>query len=65
MKQRMRIGIIAGLAAAFVSAAPQVYAQSGPWPNKPIRMIVASGAGGGLDFVARADDSILLRELGD
>ena len=31
--------------------APQAHAQE--WPNKPIRMIVAYPAGGGLDFVGR------------
>ncbi len=34
-------------------AAAPVAAQSGPYPTKPIRMIVSSGAGGGLDFVSR------------
>jgi tripartite-type tricarboxylate transporter receptor subunit TctC len=38
-------------AAALTIAAPSVYAQA--WPNKPIRMTVSSGAGGGLDLVAR------------
>lgn len=43
-----------GLAAALVVAAPHGAAQSAAaYPTKPVRLIVASGAGGGLDFVAR------------
>lgn len=38
------------LAAVLAVAAPQAAAQ---YPNKPVRLIVSSGAGGGLDFVAR------------
>jgi tripartite-type tricarboxylate transporter receptor subunit TctC len=56
--------IAALLAAAVVAAAPGAHAQSQAsssfdkgsgqaWPNKPIRMTVASGPGGGLDLVAR------------
>jgi tripartite-type tricarboxylate transporter receptor subunit TctC len=42
------------LAAAFAAAAPQVPAQQPEtYPTRPIRLIVSSGAGGGLDFVAR------------
>ena len=55
MKERIPLGLIAALlTTVFASAAPHASAQSGAWPNKPIRMIVASGAGGGLDFVARS-----------
>ena len=58
MKQKMRVAIVAALAAALSISAPQGIAQSkaakGPaYPDRPVRMIVASGAGGGLDFVAR------------
>jgi tripartite-type tricarboxylate transporter receptor subunit TctC len=34
-------------------ATPQLSAQQAGWPNKPIRFTVSSGAGGGLDLVAR------------
>ena len=53
MKQHLLPGVAAGLTLALLSGAQHTYAQSGAWPNKPIRMIVASGAGGGLDLVAR------------
>ena len=53
MKPKLRIGAAAGLAAALAIAAPPGAAQGTAYPVKPIRMIVASGAGGGLDFVAR------------
>ena len=41
------------VAATLVAAATHGAAQSTAWPTKPIRWTVASGAGGGLDFVAR------------
>jgi len=46
---------IAGAAVAFAIAAHHAAAQpaAGAYPTKPVRMIVSSGAGGGLDFVAR------------
>jgi tripartite-type tricarboxylate transporter receptor subunit TctC len=54
MSKRLRSSVAAVLAAALSAAAPQGAAQSAAaYPNKPVRMIVASGAGGGLDFVAR------------
>ena len=53
MKPKSRIGAAAGLAAVLAIAAPPGAAQAAAYPVKPIRMIVASGAGGGLDFVAR------------
>jgi tripartite-type tricarboxylate transporter receptor subunit TctC len=61
--------VTAALVAALSVAAPQVGAQSvagkGPaYPVKPIRLIVASGAGGGLDFVARQVATPLSEYLG-
>jgi tripartite-type tricarboxylate transporter receptor subunit TctC len=44
-------------------AAPHAVAQ-GQWPNKPIRLTVASGAGGGLDFVSRLVAAPLTEALG-
>ena len=46
---------IAGVAVALAIAALHAAAQpaAGAYPAKPVRMTVASGAGGGLDFVAR------------
>ncbi len=51
------------LAAATMCTAPQAVAQSA-WPNKPIRMTVSSGAGGGLDFVSRLIAAPLTEALG-
>lgn len=49
-----RMGITMGLGAVLAMPAHPSYAQTAPtYPHKPVRMIVASGAGGGLDFVAR------------
>ena len=54
MNKKFKIGFGAGLAVALAVAAPHGAAQSaGAYPTKPVRLIVASGAGGGLDFVAR------------
>src|SRR3970282_1101268 len=54
MDKRLQISLGAGLAAALVVAAPYGAAQSAAaYPTKPVRLIVASGEGGGLDFVAR------------
>ena len=67
MKQKIRVGIVAAVAAALAVSAPQGIAQAKAgakgsaaatsageaYPTRPVRMIVASGAGGGLDFVAR------------
>ena len=48
-----RTSIAAALAAALTIAVPGAHGQTSGWPNKPIRVTVASGAGGGLDLVAR------------
>jgi tripartite-type tricarboxylate transporter receptor subunit TctC len=56
-----------GLTAAFVLSTAAVscaFAQPAAWPDKPIRMTVASGAGGGLDFVARLVATPLTEALG-
>lgn len=65
MNPGSRIGITAGLAAALTIAAPHGAAQSTKYPTKPIRMTVASGAGGGLDFVARLIAPQLTESLGE
>ena len=63
MKSKLRISKMAVLAVALsVVAAPHSAAQT--YPTKPVRMIVASGAGGGLDFVARLVGPKLGENLG-
>src|SRR5690606_12823613 len=53
------------LAAIPIVVAPGAAAQAqGAYPNKPIRLIVSSGAGGGLDFVARMVATPLGESLG-
>ena len=61
MKNHPYLYIAMALAAAITS--PQASAQN-PWPNKPIRMTVSSGAGGGLDFVSRLIATPLTEVLG-
>ena len=69
MSDKFQTSFIAALAAALVVAAPHGAAQSAAAqgalsPGKPVRMIVASGAGGGLDFVARQVATPLSEALG-
>ncbi len=63
MKRTSSIYLTAAVAAAFACAAQNAAAQS-VWPNKPIRMTVSSGAGGGLDFVSRLIAAPLTEALG-
>ncbi len=48
------------LVAAFSAA----YAQTGKWPEKPVRMVVATAPGGGDDFVTRLISPMLAKLLG-
>ncbi len=70
MNQRSRTSVAAALGAMLVIAAPHGAAQSASdarataYPLKPIRMIVSSGAGGGLDFVSRLVATPLTAALG-
>src|SRR5688572_1063367 len=54
----------AALGALLLWPATWTYAQSGAWPTKPIRFIVANSAGGGLDVVARLVSPTLTTALG-
>ena len=64
MKPNLLISVTAGLAVALTFAATHGAAQGKAYPTQPIRMIVASGAGGGLDFVARLVAIPLTEALG-
>ena len=64
MIRRSRITMQTGLAAALAIATLHAVAQTTAYPVKPVRMIVASGAGGGLDFVARLVATPLTEALG-
>lgn len=64
MDQKLRSSITAGLGVALAIAAPHGAAQGIAYPTKPVRMIVSSGAGGGLDFVARLVATPLTEALG-
>ena len=47
-------GIAAIVAATFgVLGAATAQAQSGPWPSKPVRILVGASPGGGTDIIAR------------
>ena len=64
MKATAATGLRIAFAAFSIAVAPGAAAQSGQYPNKPIRLIVSSGAGGGLDFVARMIATPLGEALG-
>jgi tripartite-type tricarboxylate transporter receptor subunit TctC len=64
MQATAAAGLRAALAAAGIAVASGAAAQSGQYPTKPIRLIVSSGAGGGLDFVARMIATPLGEALG-
>lgn len=52
MKRRQILQLAGAWGAA--GAAPWVSAQSGPYPNRPIELVVSFGAGGGTDVLARS-----------
>ena len=62
MRTETRIGIAALLALGLTAASSP--GGAAPYPNKPVRVIVASGAGGGLDFVGRLVSPRLAEDLG-
>lgn len=63
MKAGMQLPVMAVLAVALaMPAARGIAAQA--YPNKPVRVIVASGAGGGLDFVGRLVSPKLAEDFG-
>ncbi len=64
MNHASSITVAAALVAALFTNVPHASAAAGKYPDKPIRMTVASGAGGGLDFVARLISPHLTEALG-
>lgn len=67
MHRKAASGAIIGATLFALVAAPSGAAQTmaqAAYPNKPVRLIVASGAGGGLDFVARQVATPLSEALG-
>jgi tripartite-type tricarboxylate transporter receptor subunit TctC len=49
---------------ALGTFAPAAHAQSGTWPNRPVRLVVPVAAGGNVDIVARAVAGGLADRLG-
>ena len=48
-----RLSLAGCLLLALVAGFPAAHAQAGKWPEKPVRIIIASGPGAGDDFVTR------------
>lgn len=62
---KKRVGVSRAVAIALgVFACGAAYAQSGAYPTKPIRFIVANSPGGGLDTVARLVSPVVTAALG-
>ena len=57
---RRQVFILLALAAAL----PGAYAQSGKWPDRPVRMVVPFAPGGGTDIVARLISARLSEQFG-
>jgi len=53
MKQRRAFLVLALLAASLASFAQPVSTSAGPWPAKPVRILVGASPGGGTDIIAR------------
>jgi len=60
----MRRALLAIAVAALSSSAITARAQSQPWPDKPIRLLVGFSAGGGVDAMARLVAPALAAQLG-
>jgi len=58
---RARFAAVVG---AALFACPLAHAQSGAYPTKPVRFLVANAAGGGLDVVARLTSPTVSNALG-
>ena len=52
------------LAAALCAAGANVHAQSGPYPNKPLKLVIGFAPGGAADYVARAMSDAFGKALG-
>jgi tripartite-type tricarboxylate transporter receptor subunit TctC len=52
------------LLVAFIAALPLAHAQSERWPNKPVRVVVPTTPGGGLDTAARLLSARMSEEFG-
>ena len=61
-RRALAAGLVLGAAALFSSISPQ--AARAAYPEKPVTVIVAWGAGGATDLVTRALQATLAKKLG-
>src|SRR5262249_17865824 len=52
-RDAMKLSRAVWIVAALAMALPAAHAQTGKWPERVVRIIVATGPGGGDDFVSR------------
>ncbi|WP_304307413.1 tripartite tricarboxylate transporter substrate binding protein [Pseudacidovorax intermedius] len=64
MNTRRRTFVASGLAGALAAAAPFAQAQSGDYPNRPIRLVVPTSSGSTIDVIAREYAKELQQTLG-
>ncbi|MFN8938026.1 MAG: Bug family tripartite tricarboxylate transporter substrate binding protein, partial [Pseudomonadota bacterium] len=61
--ERRGVLISAGASAAAAVLPGWALAQTGPYPNRPIELVVPSSAGGGTDSMARALSDVMRKHL--
>ena len=63
-REQSPIALAGWLFLTLAAALPAAQAQTGKWPEKPVRIIIAAGPGGGDDFVTRLISPKLSELLG-
>jgi tripartite-type tricarboxylate transporter receptor subunit TctC len=62
ISKRKALALMAACALPAITGVQSAYAQSGPWPNRPVRIVFPTGPGGANDAILRVI-SVKLQEL--